>query len=349
MKKLRQLLSCGLLGAAASALPAAPAPAQPVAIVFDTDMGNDVDDALALGLIHALETRGACKLVAVTLTNPEDLAGRYVDAVNTFYGRGDIPIGVNPAAPKTNPSKFLKVATATDASGKLVFPHDLDPATAPRAVPLLRKVLAAAGDQEIVLVQVGFFSNLAALIDSPADEFSPLPGRELVAKKVKLLSAMAGAFQTVNGNNHIIEYNVRLDVPRAQKMTRDWPTPIVWSGWEIGMAITFPAWAVERDFGARRHPLPESYQLYNPTPHERPCWDLTSVLQVVYPERGYYTLSVPGRVTVENDGFTKFVPAKPRQENDAAANRDRFLIVDPVQAGRNRELFAALAVAPAVK
>jgi inosine-uridine nucleoside N-ribohydrolase len=348
MKILRHLLSCGLLLAAAK-VQAAPAPGRPVAIIFDTDMGNDVDDALALGMIHALETRGACKLLAVTLTNPEELAGRYVDAVNTFYGRGDIPVGVNPEAPKTNPSKFLKVATATDAAGKPVFPHDLDPARAPRAVPLLRKVLAAAGDQEVVIVQVGFFSNLAALLDSPGDELSPLAGRELVARKVRLLSAMAGAFQTVNGNNHILEYNVRIDVPRAQKLAKEWPTPIVWSGWEIGMAITFPAWAVDRDFGTKRHPLPEAYQLYNPTPHERPCWDLTSVLQAVYPDRGYYTLSAAGRVTVENDGFTTFVPAKPRQEKDAAANRDRFMIVDPVQAGRNRELFAALAVAPTVK
>jgi len=27
-------------------------------VIFDTDMGNDIDDALALALLHALETRG---------------------------------------------------------------------------------------------------------------------------------------------------------------------------------------------------------------------------------------------------------------------------------------------------
>lgn len=72
------------------------------------------------------------------------------------------------------------------------------------------------------------------------------------------------------------------------------------------------------------------------------------MLQAVYAGRGYYTLSAAGRVTVGNDRFSTFVPGKP-QEKDAAANRDQFMIVDPVQAGRKRELFAALAVAPALK
>jgi len=41
-------------------------PARPVAIIYDTDIGNDVDDALALGVIHALQSRGECELLAVT-------------------------------------------------------------------------------------------------------------------------------------------------------------------------------------------------------------------------------------------------------------------------------------------
>jgi len=30
---------------------------EPLSIVFDTDIGNDVDDVLALGMIHALQSR----------------------------------------------------------------------------------------------------------------------------------------------------------------------------------------------------------------------------------------------------------------------------------------------------
>ena len=32
-------------------------PARPVGLIFDTDIGNDIDDALALSVIHALGRR----------------------------------------------------------------------------------------------------------------------------------------------------------------------------------------------------------------------------------------------------------------------------------------------------
>jgi len=64
-----------------------------VRLIFDTDMGNDVDDALALAVIHALESRGEAKLLAVTLSKDNRYAAPYVDLVNTFYGRAGIPIG----------------------------------------------------------------------------------------------------------------------------------------------------------------------------------------------------------------------------------------------------------------
>src|SRR5262249_47031117 len=62
-------------------------------IIFDTDIGNDVDDVLALGMLHNLQTRGACELLGVTISKSDDLAGPFANAVNTFYGRPDLPIG----------------------------------------------------------------------------------------------------------------------------------------------------------------------------------------------------------------------------------------------------------------
>jgi len=53
------VLSAALLICAAVA-----AAAEPVPLIFDTDMGNDVDDALALAVIHALESRGEAKVLA---------------------------------------------------------------------------------------------------------------------------------------------------------------------------------------------------------------------------------------------------------------------------------------------
>src|ERR1019366_4089082 len=62
-------------------------------VVFDTDMGNDIDDALALAMLHALSDRGECELIGVTLTNAHPAAVPYIRMLNRFYGRGDLPVG----------------------------------------------------------------------------------------------------------------------------------------------------------------------------------------------------------------------------------------------------------------
>ncbi len=335
-----------LFAAVATLVTARPAPAAdtsgappPVKIIFDTDIGNDVDDALALGLLHALADRGACELLGVTITRSDELAGPFVDAVNTFYGRPNLPIGFIRAKPETDVSKFLPLAEVRDGE-QLRYPRDLKRSSdAPAALRLLRQLLAAQADGSVVLVQVGYFSNFAALLDTPADELSALTGRDLVKQKVKLLSVMAGAFQTINDNNHYPEFNVYKDIPAAQKLARDWPTPIVWSGFEIGIALPYPAVSIERDFRfVPHHPLAEAYQLYSPTPHERPTWDLTSALYAVQPDRGFFGLSEAGMVTVESDGFTRFTP-QPK-------GRDRFLKLDATQVVRVREALVQLCSQP---
>jgi len=324
------------------AAPAAARGAEPVDIIFDTDIGNDVDDVLALGLLHALESRGECRLLAVTITKDSPLAAPFTDAVNEFYGRGSIPIGVVRGGVTPEVGKFLPLAEARDGD-RLRYPHDLvDAAAAPEAVRLLRKTLAGRPDRSVVLVQVGFSTNLARLLDSPADDVSPLGGRDLVTAKVRLLSLMAGAFVPIEGNARYGEYNVVIDLPAARKLAAEWPTPMLWSGFEIGIAIPYPAASIERDYGhAGHHPLAEAYVLYTPPPHDRPTWDLTSVLAVVRPDRGYFGLSPPGRVTVGEDGRTTFEPA--------ADGRDRHLTATPQQAARVTEAFVNLCSAPACR
>lgn len=310
----------------------------PTKIIFDTDIGNDVDDALAIGVLHALQSRGECELLAVTITKDHALSAPFVDALNTFYGRGDIPIGMVRNGVTPDDSKFLPLALERDGDA-LRYPHDLnDGADAPEATTLLRKVLAAQPDGSVAMVQVGFSTNFARLLDTPACEHSDLGGKELVKKKVRELSIMAGAFQPIDGQTHR-EYNVVMDLPSARKLAAEWPIPIIWSGFEIGIAIPYPAASIEQDFRYRKHhPMPEAYQRYEPTPHERPTWDLTSVLWSVRPDRGYFTLSDPGTVTMAEDGETIFTPSE--------GGRDRYLIADERQAARVQEVLAALTSQP---
>lgn len=314
--------------------------AEPVALVFDTDIGNDVDDVLALGMIHALQSRGHCELLAVTVTKDHPLAGAFTDAINTFYGKPDTPVGTVRNGATPDAGRFNRLAVGKAADGSPRYPHDLaNGADAPEATGLLRKLLAARPDQSVTLVQVGFFTNYRRLLESKPDAISPLSGRELIEKKVKVLSVMAGSFQTIHDNNHYLEYNVIKDIPSAQILAAQWPTPVIWSGFEIGITATYPAGSIVRDYEyVAHHPLKEAYYLYNPPPHDRPTWDLTSVLAAVWPDRDLFRLSVPGMVTVEDDGFTRFSPAK--------NGKHRFLILDELRTARIREMMVQLCSQP---
>lgn len=306
---------------------------EPVRLIFDTDMGNDVDDALALGCIHALESRGECTLLAVTLTKSGKTAAAFCDLVNTFYGRPDIAIGCVRGGPTPKDGNYTRaVATATDG-GKLRYPRSVgDSASVPEATEVLRKTLAAQPDGSVAIVQVGFSTNLARLLESKGDGHSPLDGPALVKKKVRLLSAMAGSV-------HFREYNVKMDVPAATKVINTWPTPIVFSPFEVGKVIKFPAASIERDFAyVEHHPLREAYHAYNKMPYDRETWDLTSVLEAVRPGRGYFTVSKPGRVALVEEGKITF-----REE---AGGSHRILSVTPEQIVRVREALVMLASQP---
>jgi inosine-uridine nucleoside N-ribohydrolase len=295
--------------------------ADPIPLIFDTDMGNDVDDALALAVIHSLESRGEAKLLAVTITKDNRFAAPYIDIVNTFYKRPQIPIGMvrNGKTPKD--AAMIRVPVE-----RKIYPHRIaDGSAAPEAVEVLRKALTGATDGSVVIAQVGFSTNLARLLASDA---------ALIKRKVKLLSVMFGHFPTGPP-----EYNVETDIPSAKKLVAEWPTPIVFSGWEIGDALKFPATSIEREFAwAQDHPVVDAYRAYHKMPYDRPTWDLTSVLYGVRPEGKYFNLSAPGKVSVDEKGQTTFA--------ETAGGRHRYLILDPSQKARTLEALILLSTQP---
>src|SRR5579872_49974 len=136
----------------------APVSGAPVRLIFDTDMGNDVDDAVGLAMIHALESRGEAKLLAVTVTKDNRWAAPFIDAMNTFYGRGEVPIGVVRHGKTPEDAKMIQLpAERKRLDGSFVYPHHLvDGREAPEAVGLLRRILAKEPDGGVAIVQVGF-------------------------------------------------------------------------------------------------------------------------------------------------------------------------------------------------
>lgn len=313
----------------------------PVRMIFDTDMGNDIDDAMALAMVHQLARRGAVEVLAVTSTKDHPKSAAYIDALNTWYGFPDIPIGAVRDGAAKEEGRFNGQIDRKDEAGNRLFPRDLlSGEDAPEAVSLIRKTLAGEPDGSVVLVQVGFFTNFARLLDSKGDEHSPLDGLALAKAKVKELVLMAGAFQTIDHNTKHIEYNVKLDIPAAKRIADDWPTPVVWSGYEIGIAAAYPWQSIVEDYRyAEHHLVKDSYLAYVPKhPHDRPTWDLTAALYAIYPDRGYFDLSPRGHVRVDDEGRTDFVA-----KDDG---NDRYLLMDAAQTARVREAFVQLCSEP---
>ncbi|MBR0226239.1 MAG: nucleoside hydrolase [Thermoguttaceae bacterium] len=288
----------------------------PIPVIFDTDIGGDIDDAFALALFHNFESRGVCKLLGVTTTDVNPAVSGYVAAFNAHYGRPEIPVGVGVG--RKDDSYLSGITSQKNASGALEYPIP-EGFKAREAVPLLRELLAAAADRSVVIVQVGSCSNLAALLDSPGDAASPLVGRDLVEKKVRLVSVMGGAFaidESAADYAKHREWNIICDIPAAQKLVREWPTEIVFSGYEIGDRIRMNPVNLKNDYSGRSKILHDSFGYWTAKntkegfDHRRPTWDLTAVLFVMRPEsgRGYYTLSEPGDVEFDDDGVTRFTP-----------------------------------------
>lgn len=331
-----ELALCALL--ALGGIDNKPEPKPPVKLIYDTDMGNDVDDALALGIIHALQDRGECELLAVTITKDEAMSAPFIDAVNTFYGRPDIPIGMVKDGPTRQPSKFTPIAKYKDGDA-LKYPHDLASGDdAPDATMLLRRILAAQPDNSVVIAQVGFSTNLSRLLETEGDDYSPMDGKELAARKVKFISVMAGAFKPLNGQPHA-EYNVVKDIPAAQHLTQAWPTPIIYSGFEIGLETALYQDSLKFDYNYQQdHILDVAYHHYHDEYRDQPSWDLTSVLYAVRPDRGYFDLSPAGQVTYDDKGFTSFA--------EDPKGKHHYLIASPGQAERVKEGLANFASQP---
>lgn len=285
------------------------APAGPVRILFDTDMAEDVDDVGTLALLHALADRGEAEILGVMICSRNESVGPCVDAINTWYGRPGIPIGYQhglrhgyPAPnPDPTPSKYAdKVATA--------FPHRLARSSdAPEAAGLYRRILAAQPDASVTVVSVGFLNNLRDLLDSTADAASPLKGEELVKRKVRQWVCMGGKFPDGRFDDGNGEYNVMYDTSGSVRAIHDWPTPVVFTGFEIGARIKT---------GAGLRSLPEANPVRLAYLHytglePRESWDQTAALFAVRGAGEFWTLSEPGLCLMHQrvpHGYNDWIP-----------------------------------------
>jgi inosine-uridine nucleoside N-ribohydrolase len=350
---------------------------RPVSVIFDTDVWSDIDDPLALAMVHALEDRGEMKLLAVTISTNYPWCAPYIDVLNTFYGRPHVPIGMVREGMDVEfiirqlpdwfvpVSRYVHLCERKNADGTWLHPHRLTPESAiPDAAQLLRETLAAQEDGSVVVIQIGYSTNLARLLSSPGDAISSLSGRELVRKKVRSLVVMAGSFRKSTTSEGAPcarasrgktlpkqdpEFNLMVDVPAAQALFANWPTPIVASGVEVGEALPFPPESVLHDFRyVQNHPIEQTYRLFGDerqakypdtaNPHPHLTFDLTTVLYAARPDRNYFSLSEPGWISVMDDGSSRF-EADPKGSH-------QYLVLSEEQKARTLEAMVMLTTQP---
>jgi len=268
---------------------------KPVPIIFDTDIGTDVDDAGALAILHVMADRGEARILATISANRNQWCGPALDTINTYYGRPGLAVGCSRTGP--DPEQWYHASVEA-------FGHDLMRSDqAPEAVALYRKILAAQPDHSVTIVVVGWLTNMAELLDSQPDQYSPLVGRELVEAKVKELVSMGGRWP--NSPKVEGEYNFRMDGAAAHKVIRDWPGKIVFTG--LGRDVMTGSRLVAE--GPQSNPVRAYYVNFFKANKvsERSSWDLIAVLYAVRGTSDHFTVESGGKCVGQEDGSNQWI------------------------------------------
>ncbi|HEY0652765.1 MAG TPA: nucleoside hydrolase [Chryseosolibacter sp.] len=268
-------------------------------IIFDTDIGPDYDDVGALAMLHALADKGECELLATVASNNHQNIAPVLSVINTYFRRPALPVGMVRGS-----SVALPAWQKWDSLIVRRYPHALTSNDqAEDAVKLYRKILAAQPDSSVTIVTVGFLTNMANLLKSKPDAVSPLGGAALVKNKVKRLVSMAGAFPSGK------EFNIEKDALASQHAFGNWPTPVYFTGWEIGAKLFSGIPLISSTI--KKSPVKDVFEISIPKSKEdsngRKSWDQTAVLMAVRGVDQYYTL-IPGRIVCEPDGRNSWNP-----------------------------------------
>lgn len=276
-----------------------------VPIIFDTDIAPDYDDVGAMALLHAFADNGEATILATISSNTFKTTVPTLSVLNTYFGRPDIPVGI---VKGTLPNKDCAQQWAQAIIAK--YPHALKSnEEAMDAVKLYRKILSAQPDNSVTIVSVGFFTNLAALLNSTADKYSSLNGNALVKKKVKQLVSMAARIDKDGKSGY--EFNVFVDAAASKKVLAEWPTPVTISGFEIGEKILTGIRLIHND-NIQNSPVKDAFKVAlvkDSNTVGRNSWDQTAVLVAVRgiaPWFGYRKLNFD----IENDGKNVLIPGE---------------------------------------
>ena len=270
----------------------------PLQVIFDTDFGPDYDDVGAIAILHCFADSGYVRILATMASSKHNNVAAAIDVFNTYFNRPEIPIGVVRGNAVTLGDKQHWTDTIISR-----YPHQIKSnRDVPDALFLYRKILASQPDHSVTIITVGFLTNLAKLLESSPDSLSPLSGYELVKRKVYNLVCMAGRFPSGK------EFNLAEDITSAQKVFTDWPTTILFSGFEIGQKIR-SGLPLIHNANIQHSPVKDVFSICIPLAAEdssgRMSWDETAVFVAVKGWKTHYKLG-KGKCTIDSNGLNEW-------------------------------------------
>ncbi len=265
-----------------------------IAAIFDSDISSDVDDVGAVAVLHALADNQEVDILAMMVSSGDSWSGPCLRALNGWFGRPDIPVGV--VQGKSVRHKSLYTRKIAEEYGK----QEGQSGVIPDAVGLYRQVLAGQADGSVTIITVGYLTNLRDLLTSRPDSVSALNGTDLVKKKVRRVVCMGGQFPRGR------EWNFYQDAKATRSVIEQWPTPMIFCGFEIGHDVMTGAGLQAMPV---KNPVRRSYELYNGG-QNRSSWDQLAVMYAVrWAKDGVTDLFElhPGKVVVQPDGSNEWL------------------------------------------
>jgi hypothetical protein len=262
-------------------------------LIVDTDLFSSPDDVGALATAFGLQLNGKANVIAAVVNTRTDRpvvatnSWKCTAAIAQFYGSGNTLLGIDTAGTGTDSGSQNDFIQTCASHASLTTPTP-----APNsAVSVYRRALASQPDHSVAIASIGYFENLEALLKSGADQFSPLNGTALVALKVNRLVAMAGCYPTnpfpavCSDPSNNPENNFAGNAAAGSYVAANWPTKIVWSGYDVGTAVQ--TGGSLSDAHPLSSPVRAAYEQYfaldNPINHMYDSWDLTAVYHAVVP------------------------------------------------------------------
>ncbi len=265
----------------------------PRTVLLDTDIGPDCDDVGALAVLIYYAKQYGFPIGGICNCTSNKAGNGVIDAVCRRCGIDTPPLGQWHGEGFMNDVEHCKYNVAVAEAHSEAYRNGTLPVD--DEVTFYRKRLAEAKDGEVMVISIGMFNNLAALLDSPADDISPLTGVELVKAKVYALVSMAAILPQGR------ECNVVSDYKSAEKVFANWPTAIYLSDFHIGVNVKTGYGHITDPETIMADPLPMSYHLYTKEWNwegaiigQNASYDLTAVQFAALGEGELYGLDTPG-------------------------------------------------------